>query len=478
MSGKSKSAAPKGRGSSRPSDQILRNNSSQHQHNALSDGQEQDEEEDAEDRTPTARKSAIHAPSSAPEASLAMQTPTQASREMLAGLDLSGEPQATPGGGMSDAIDKRVSELAASGWRPEEELAGIVGEDDDDDAYAGVDLISLSDEDDDAIRKQESRSFRQPSVPFGEQDSFARKLSISDAGSDNGEWHGFDDLDLTQGSEGFLDFDETRPASFLLADDESSFPRDRFTYDHNRKVRFQDELDGSDGESSDDDGAEAFPDIFLDTPQFTPSFQLMNDDDIYIDDGSDAGSVWDFDGEGHESQVQDDDEEDEEEWSESDGASSGYDCMYHQPSQGLIMTNTFVKPTMARLLTRRSLAFPSRRLPWSRQIALLRRQLPRMPLPRSPTLIPRSQPLPPPRKRCWASQRWQRPVQMPPLACPRLALLTWTQEEMSYSSTVPVLHKEIPCSPPASRRQRSANTGKRCVKHTRTAHPPRAPRCK
>ena len=122
--------------------------------------------------------------------------------------------------------------MAASGWRPEEELAGLGGEEDDDDAYDGVDHISVSDEDDAAIRKQESRSFRQSSGPFGEQDDFARKFSMSDAGSEMMEWNGFDDFDAAPGSDGvgisrFLDYDESRPASFLLADDDdSAFPRE------------------------------------------------------------------------------------------------------------------------------------------------------------------------------------------------------------------------------------------------------------
>ncbi|GAM90521.1 hypothetical protein ANO11243_085650 [Dothideomycetidae sp. 11243] len=234
---------------------------------------------------------------------------------------------------MEDAISKKISELAASGWRPEEELAGLDVEgdgDEDDDAYAGVDLISHSDEDDTAIRKQEALSFREPEMSLVEQGDLARRLSLSDAGSDMMEWNGFDDMDNDHAVTGFgrfLDYDESRPASFLLADDEdSSFPREpKFGTDNPRKVRFQDEIDGSDGDSSDEEEmSETFPDIFTDTPQFTPSFQRTNPDEMYIDDGSDAGSVWDFEGDEPHLEDEEDDEE-EDDWSESDGSSSGYD---------------------------------------------------------------------------------------------------------------------------------------------------------
>ncbi|KAF2147837.1 hypothetical protein K461DRAFT_298448 [Myriangium duriaei CBS 260.36] len=340
MPGKSKSAPSKERNSAhKPAGQARPNLSLKATSQSSSSNTEEQNDEDDEDgdRTPLASKAAVTAPSTAQDTLQTPTTPTKHSRELLAGLDLSTSSprmEDTPYR-MEDAITKKVSELTASGWRPEEELNGFsFDEEDDDDAYAGVDLLSVSDEDDDAIRKQESRSHRHPEMSLSEQDDLARRLSLSDAGSDMMEWNGFDDADFTTGSRSpstvtdisrFLTYDETRPASFLLADNDNIFPREpKFSSDNLRKVRFQDEVDGSDGDSSDDDDlSETFPDIFTDTPQFTPSFQRTNNDEMFLDDGSDAGSVWDFEGEEH--RVEDEEEDEEDEWSESDGSSSGYD---------------------------------------------------------------------------------------------------------------------------------------------------------
>lgn len=342
MPGKSRASTLRSRASSRKS--AAQNRSRRATRPATeesdSDSQNNSDQEDEGEKTPTGRKAAVRASSAVQDMQATPATPTKQSRELLAGLDLSGTQSNGDDGStehMEDAISKKVSELTAKGWRPEEELDGVGGEDEDDDAYAGVDLISNSDEDDAAIRKREVMSFRQPEMSLDEQGDLARRLSLSDAGSDLMEWNGFDDFEgnPTNGSmpsngaiSRFLDYDESRPASFLLADDDNAFPREPRFSDGHRKVRFQDELD-SDDSSDDDDLAEAFPDIFMETHQFTPSFQRVNDGDIFLEEGSDAGSVWDFDGEELAVEGDEEDEDEDDSWSDSDGSSGDDDCMWN-----------------------------------------------------------------------------------------------------------------------------------------------------
>jgi len=249
---------------------------------------------------------------------------------------------------MTKAIERKVSELAASGWRPTEETDtqkthGVDGknteEEDDDEAYNAIDLLSDSEEDDKAVRKHESKTLMdEPEIPF-------RRQSFSDAASDNVDWDGFDygnfsTMHNVDEPLYLLDFDESRPATFLMDDDDandsqSTFKDSRFI-DSQRKVRFEDELDGSDVDSTDEETvADRFPDIFLDSSHLGSSFQVMNDDNTYLDDGSDAGSVWDFNGD--EMDVDDVDNED----SDSDDTSlDDDDSMFFDQCITLTVTMT------------------------------------------------------------------------------------------------------------------------------------------
>lgn len=226
---------------------------------------------------------------------------------------------------LTDAVSKKMSELEASGWRPEEE----VGEDDDD--YNDVDLISETDDDDKNMRQLEERSMRiddiVPATPE-EDNALARRLSLISDGSDlvddTFDWHA--DLDLSNMPSMSmiledLDFMEsgTEMDNSLFTPLDAKIESDSTST--GRRVRFEDELDGSDAGSDDTEHvAEIFPDLFMQADELGPNLQLMVDDDVYLDDGSDAGSCWDFEGEDMQVDLDDDDAS-----SESVGSSSGYE---------------------------------------------------------------------------------------------------------------------------------------------------------
>ncbi|KAF2225584.1 hypothetical protein BDZ85DRAFT_257735 [Elsinoe ampelina] len=282
--------------------------------------EDEDEDEDNES-TPTKSKIAIRAPSMASRLPKTPTTPTSQSRKLLAGLELD-----MPQGAVADptehaeAVHMKMAELQAAGWRPEEELANVGAEDEDDDDYEGVDLISHSDEDDAAIRATENRLFRDPDMSMADQNSLARRLSLSDDGDDEVEWNGFDDNIGPSFTDSFLVEEPHLPSFMLKDDDEMDFAKEKkLTGESQRKVRFEDEVGGSDGSSDSDESAEDFPDIFTDF-SLKPYYTRNHDDEI--EEGSDAGSVWDF--EGDEMNIDDDDDDDTASLG-STGSSSGYD---------------------------------------------------------------------------------------------------------------------------------------------------------
>ncbi|PSK58747.1 hypothetical protein B9Z65_6762 [Elsinoe australis] len=280
---------------------------------------EEDEDSDDSDRTPTRAKMAVRPPPMALGLPKTPTTPTTQSRELLAGLDLSLPPSSqdihptdTP-----DVISQKIAELQANGWRPEEELASL----DDDEDYAGVDLISHSDEDDAAIRATENKLFRKPQTSMREQGDLVRRPSLSDDGSENMEWNGFDDAGFTSFADSFTADEENMPSFMLKEDDDMDFPREkRLSAENQRKVRFQDEVDESDASSDSDMTAGDFPDIFTDF-HLKPYYTKSHDDDIE-GEGSDAGSVWDFEGDEMNLDYEDDDDTAS---LGSTGSSSGYD---------------------------------------------------------------------------------------------------------------------------------------------------------
>ncbi|PNS13782.1 hypothetical protein CAC42_3275 [Sphaceloma murrayae] len=278
------------------------------------DGDAHDESDSAaedSDKTPTRSKTAAKTPSMAPVSSQRPITPTTQSTELLAGLDLGlcRSSLDTP-----DAISKKIAELEAAGWRPEEELASIGAEDDED--YEGVDLISHSDEDDAAIRATENKLFREPQTAVHEQGDLARRPTLSDDGDEEMEWNGFDDAGFTSFADSFIADEEKLPSFMLKEEDE--YHREKRS-EGQRKVRFQDQVDDSGTSSDSDVSVEDFPDIFTDFP-LKPYYTNTHDDEL--EDGSDAGSVWDF--EGDEMHLDHNDDDDTESVG-STGSSSGYD---------------------------------------------------------------------------------------------------------------------------------------------------------
>lgn len=295
---------------------------------------EEDESEDLEedaDRTPTKSRQSSED---------LLRTPTamaKKSTSMMAHLDLDDDQhslfdddsEAT----MQTAIDKKMAQLTAEGWRPDEELAGLGSAEDDDD-YAALEGISDSDEDDRTIRKREARSLKDPQMSLAEQGDLARRLSLSSNDSD--EWNGFDDLDFsTPGSayrtdqrlSEYLPFDENRPAAFLLDEGgESTFPRSpKLTAENARRVRFEETEDLSDKDDSDADD-DVFPDLFLDVSATEIQDVILAEG--YYDDSSDgASTVFDFDGD--EMDMDDDSDDSDMLSTDSEGSSSGYECMSH-----------------------------------------------------------------------------------------------------------------------------------------------------
>lgn len=225
------------------------------------------------------------------------------------------------------ALEAKMAELEARGWRPEEEQAVSVTDEDD---YAGVDCISDSDDDDIRVRREEEDAML-GSQGFNaeEEDALVRRLSLSSTGSDLAPVLGIDDLLFTETPF----FQAQFMADQLDATDlfGTATPRAR-NYDEDdhttqRRVRFEDEVDHSDSESVDSEQAEDFfPDLFIQQDQLDPGFMQLieNDGDLYLeDDASDAGSVWDF--EADEMRMMMDEDSD----SHSSAGSSGYECMYN-----------------------------------------------------------------------------------------------------------------------------------------------------
>ncbi|KAF4553690.1 Hypothetical protein D9617_6g094210 [Elsinoe fawcettii] len=283
------------------------------------DTDEDGDEEDDSDSTPTRSKMAVRIPSMASDMPKTPTTPTTQSRKLLAGLDLDiPSSSVTNTTGDDEAVHMKMAELQASGWRPEEELASTGAEDDED--YDGVDLISQSDEDEAAIRATENRLFRDPDMSLSEQNKLARRLSLSDDGGDEIEWNGFDDSTTPSFADSFLVEGNNLPSFMLKDDEEPDFLREkRSSGEGQRKVRFEDEVDGSDASSDSDQTTDDFPDIFTDF-SLKPYYTRNHDDEI--EEGSDAGSVWDF--EGDEMNLDDDDDDDTASLG-STSSSSGYD---------------------------------------------------------------------------------------------------------------------------------------------------------
>ena len=332
-----------------------------------SNGQEETDEAD-ESANPSkedGKEADVYAPSAI--AALPVNTPSKQSRELLAGLQLRSDvknsmppPSNKPSrkkqaNSDNDAISQKMSELEAQGWQPDEEDYGIA----DDDDYDAVDMISDSEDDDNTMRKREEKSI------FGnrsreEENDLARRLSLCSNATDDIDFAGFDNFDFdpaqaidpTQvrsiGKWLDIHFDSRRTSFDDVSQD--VFTEDSVTSNagQSRRVRFQDEVDMSDlGSSDSEPDNETFPDLFGDAhPNHSPAMhQLTNS--MQFDDGSDAGSCWDFDGD----QPIDLEEDDT---SNSSATSDGNDCRF-EGSIVVSSANHLMKPMRVIPLTKKCL---------------------------------------------------------------------------------------------------------------------------
>ena len=232
-------------------------------------------------------------------------------------------PSAMPetGNTLTDAVEKRMSELEASGWRPEEEEDRLGENDDDDDDYNGVDLLSESDDHDSMMRRQEEKDMLDvDQMSLGDDASIFRRISISSHDSDFTPLLQLEQLEPDE----YYPLMEAMNFEHFAVNNQDIYgamaTSDGQAINTQRRVRFEDELDGSDVASTDSEQVhETFPDLFMAADELGPANQFVDDDEMYLDDGSDAGSCWDFEGE----EMNIDFEEDES--TDTSGSLSGYE---------------------------------------------------------------------------------------------------------------------------------------------------------
>ncbi|KAL3428086.1 hypothetical protein PVAG01_01595 [Phlyctema vagabunda] len=197
-----------------------------------------------------------------------------------------------------------------------------------DDDYAGVDLISDSEESEPDVEVAEEQAI----IASEEEDDdvLTPRPSIDD---DQSSWEGFDVAsqdDVLGGDEPFFD---DHMARMTKPDVDTQITAWNATNVHSeddntpeaRRVRFDIDSDSSSSHSEDEDNI--FPDIFLDQNSLDPSFRRIiengddNDDDLA---SSNDGSYWDFRGSDGEDAA-DGSDDNAGNQSESSIASSGYE---------------------------------------------------------------------------------------------------------------------------------------------------------
>lgn len=184
-----------------------------------------------------------------------------------------------------------------------------------DDDYAGVDLISASEEDEPDVEVAEELAIIE-SEEGDDNDAVLQPYNDDDQSS----WVGFDlDDEPTFGGSDPLFHDHiTRTSTPNLYTEATAWEASSA-----RRVRF----DLSDSDSSDTE-TNIFPDIFLDQNSLDPHFRQTIENDYNNDNDdppSDEGSYWDF--RGDEAEVAADAEVDEDEDSNESTGSSGYESV-------------------------------------------------------------------------------------------------------------------------------------------------------
>lgn len=301
---------------------------------STTDNGEQAENGDGENTT-TGNEAAVPMDLSTPRGiQKSSDTPTKDPRELLAGLRLqSAQAEKVKDFVMADAIKRKISELEEDGWAPdEEEFPGL-----DDDDYNEVDLVNDQDESYKSARLEKERAkFLAGEMDAQEQTQLARRLSLNTNATsdmDDMDLTILDELDFAPGDANSLGFflDQEHRAKYgdsgqniFSPDSDSSFFEQAETQ---RRVRFEDELDGSDAGSIDSDQvAETFPDLFMEAHQLGPLFQHMANDELFNDDGSETGSCWDFEGDEMPIDAESEEHHEDDDSEEEVGASSGYSC--------------------------------------------------------------------------------------------------------------------------------------------------------
>ncbi|KAI5202794.1 hypothetical protein E4T39_04461 [Aureobasidium subglaciale] len=226
---------------------------------------------------------------------------------------------------MSGALQRKMSELQASGWRPPEESM------DSDDDYDAVDMISNSDDEEKSMRKAEEKLMADDDDDDEESNAaLARRLSLSSQNSNQAE------LAYLEFHDDYLLGDDPFAQPYLDADQIMAVPdffregspltrtESEQTVPPQRRVRFEERADMSDETDSDAD-SDFFPDLFIQQDHLDPRFRRLiekdDDHELYQDDSSNAGSEWDFEADEMRVLLMDEEEED----SDSSAGSSGYE---------------------------------------------------------------------------------------------------------------------------------------------------------
>ncbi|THV82902.1 hypothetical protein D6C91_10449 [Aureobasidium pullulans] len=228
---------------------------------------------------------------------------------------------------MSGALQRKMSELQASGWRPPEESI------DSDDDYDGVDMISNSDDEEKSMRKAEEKLMADDDEDDEESNAaLARRLSLSSQNSNQAElaYLEFNDeyiLPDDPFSQSFLDADQIMSApDFFREGSPLTRTESEQTVPNQRRVRFEERAEMSDETDSDAD-SDFFPDLFIQQDHLDPRFRRLiekdDDHELYQDDSSNAGSEWDFEADEMRMLLMEDEEED----SDSSAGSSGYEFL-------------------------------------------------------------------------------------------------------------------------------------------------------
>lgn len=187
-----------------------------------------------------------------------------------------------------------------------------------DDDYAGVDLISDSEEDEPDVEVAEERAIID-SAEDDDEDLQATPRPSND--DDESSWNGFEpesEEEYLGAHNPFFDeqFDRTHSSVRALFDeDENVSPT--------RRVRF--DLSDSNTAESDSDLEGLFPDIFLPQDRLDPGFRRLIERD---DDQNSSGneSYWDVNNSDEHSPQQKENEDAESDTDSNSSGSSGYDC--------------------------------------------------------------------------------------------------------------------------------------------------------